>query len=107
MKMAIGRSQMKKTTMATPKSKKKLTDLTGDGKITYADVLEGRGVNKARKGGVMRMSKGKAVMKMAKGKAVMKLSGGKKVKGGSVMKMAKGKAVMKMAKGKAVKKPKK
>jgi hypothetical protein len=61
--------------------KKKLTDLTGDGKVTQADVLKGRGV--FSKGGM-------AAKGMAKGGAVM-------AKGGSV-KMAKGGSV-KMAGG--------
>ena len=65
--------------------KKKLTDLTGDGEVTQADVLKGRGV--FSKGGM-------AAKGMAKGGAVMK------AKGGSV-KMAKGGAVM--AKGGSVK----
>lgn len=32
------------------KAKKKFPDLTGDGKVTFADVLKGRGVKKAAKG---------------------------------------------------------
>jgi len=32
------------------KAKKKFPDLTGDGKVTMADVLKGRGVKKAGKG---------------------------------------------------------
>tara|TARA_R100001082_G_scaffold104222_1_gene75386 strand:+ start:550 stop:1113 length:564 start_codon:yes stop_codon:yes gene_type:complete len=65
--MTISRSQMKK----------KLTDLTGDGKITRADVLKGRGV----------FSKGGTVMK-SKGGTVMKSKGGtvKMSKGGAVNK---------------------
>ncbi len=73
--------------------KKKLTDLTGDGEVTQADVLKGRGV--FSKGGM-------AAKGMAKGGAVMKAKGGsvKMAKGGAVM--AKGGSV-KMAKGGAVK----
>ena len=66
--------------------KKKLTDLTGDGEVTQADVLKGRGV--FSKGGMAAkgMAKGGMAAKgMAKGGAVM-------AKGGSV-KMAKGGAV--------------
>jgi len=29
----------------------KFPDLTGDGKVTYADILKGRGVKKKAKGG--------------------------------------------------------
>lgn len=32
-------------------------DLTGDGKVTKADVLKGRGVKTAKQGGVMKYSK--------------------------------------------------
>ena len=32
------------------KVKKKFPDLTGDGKVTFADVIKGRGVKKANKG---------------------------------------------------------
>lgn len=46
--------------MAKVKKKKKkgFPDLTGDGKVTFADVLKGRGVNKQEKGGVVDMRKG-------------------------------------------------
>ena len=66
----------------------KFPDLTGDGKVTQADILKGRGVTKKRGGGMMK-SKG-----MAKG-------GSMKSKG-----MAKGGAMTKkgMAKGGAMKK---
>ena len=32
-----------------PKKKKKFPDLTGDGKVTFADVLKGRGVINGKK----------------------------------------------------------
>ena len=35
---------------AVMKTKKKFPDLNGDGKVTMADILKGRGVNKAGKG---------------------------------------------------------
>ena len=41
------------------KAKKKFPDLTGDGKITFADVLKGRGVErKQMAGGKVEMKKG-------------------------------------------------
>ena len=41
------------------KSKKKFPDLTGDGKVTFADVLKGRGVKrKQMAGGKVEMKKG-------------------------------------------------
>lgn len=42
---------------------KKLTDLSGDGKITQKDVLIGRGVIKAKKGGSVKKKKISKVMK--------------------------------------------
>ena len=32
-----------------PKKKKKFPDLTGDGKVTFADILKGRGVINGKK----------------------------------------------------------
>lgn len=127
--MAISRSQMKKTTTGTPKKSGKFPDLTGDGKVTKADILKGRGIKLAKGRSVMK-AKGGSVMK-AKGGTVMKLSSGRKIKGkrgtqsgkadvnplgekfvqklyskskgGAIKtKMAKGGSVLKMAKGKAV-----
>tara|TARA_R100001163_G_C5067328_1_gene206360 strand:+ start:3473 stop:3781 length:309 start_codon:yes stop_codon:yes gene_type:complete len=41
------------------KAKKKFPDLTGDGKVTFADVLKGRGVKrKQMDGGKVEMKKG-------------------------------------------------
>jgi len=42
---------------------KKLTDLSGDGKITQKDVLIGRGVIKAKKGGSVKKKKISKVMR--------------------------------------------
>ena len=52
-------------------------DLTGDGKVTQADILQGRGVTKKAKGGMMKskgMSKGGAMKTkgMSKGGAMKK-----------------------------------
>ena len=44
-------------------AKKKLTDLSGDGKITRKDVLIGRGVIKAKKGGSVKKKKKSTVNK--------------------------------------------
>jgi len=44
-------------------AKKKLKDLSGDGKITRKDVLIGRGVIKAKKGGVVKTKKKSTVNK--------------------------------------------
>ena len=84
--------------MKKSKKSKSFPDLTGDGKVTQADILKGRGV-KGMKGGGMMSKKG-----YAKGGAVMKKKG--YAKGGAVMKKkgyAKGGAVTKKnAKGGAV-----
>ena len=44
-------------------AKKKLKDLSGDGKITRKDVLIGRGVIKAKKGGAVKTKKKSTVNK--------------------------------------------
>jgi hypothetical protein len=51
----------------------KFPDLTGDGEVTQADILKGRGVKTAKKGGLMKhsdMSKDKPMMKAEAEKAV-------------------------------------
>ncbi len=84
--------------------KKKLTDLTGDGEVTQADVLKGRGV--FSKGGMAAkgMAKGGAVM--AKGGSV-KMAGGGMAKGynigGAIDEIKSKKTAKGMAKGGAVK----
>jgi hypothetical protein len=48
----------------------KFPDLTGDGEVTQADILKGRGVKAAKKGGLMKhsdMSKDKPMMKKIAG----------------------------------------
>ena len=106
----------------SPAKKKKLTDLSGDGKITKKDVLIGRGVIPATKmkkaamklkkeeGAAMKMKKAamklkkeetaamkmkKAAMKLKKDSAMMMKKAGMKMK--SAMKM---KAAMKLMKKK-------
>ena len=46
-------------------AKKKLKDLSGDGKITRKDVLIGRGVLKAKKGGSVKKKKSKSTVNKA------------------------------------------
>ena len=47
---------------------KKFTDLTGDGKVTQADVLKGRGVKGMMRGGPVKMMRGGPVKMMRGGK---------------------------------------
>ena len=54
---------------------KKFPDLTGDGKVTQADVLKGRGVNKMMRGGPVKMMRGGKVG-YANGGCVMAGRGG-------------------------------
>ena len=46
-------------------AKRKLTDLSGDGKVTRKDVLIGRGVIKAKKGGSVKKKKTKSTVNKA------------------------------------------
>jgi hypothetical protein len=64
----------------------KFPDLTGDGEVTQADILKGRGVKAAKKGGLMKHSDIKKDMPMMK-----------KVAGAAVK--AHEKSMHKMAKG--------
>ena len=62
--------------------KKNFPDLTGDGKVTQADILKGRGVFKMKKDNapMMRMEKG-AMKKMGSPKKIdLKFSGGQDAK---------------------------
>jgi len=54
---------------------KKFPDLTGDGKVTQADILKGRGVNKMMRGGPVKMMRGGKVG-YANGGCVMAGRGG-------------------------------
>ena len=47
---------------------KKFPDLTGDGKVTQADVLKGRGVKGMMRGGEVKMMRGGPVKMMRGGK---------------------------------------
>ena len=53
----------------------KFPDLTGDGEVTQADILKGRGVKAAKKGGLMKHSD------IAKDMPMMKKVAAKAVKG--------------------------
>ena len=46
---------------------KKFPDLTGDGKVTQADVLKGRGVKGMMRGGPVKMMRGGPVKGMMRG----------------------------------------
>ena len=94
MKMKKAPAKMAKKSMA---KKKKLTDLSGDGKVTKKDVLIGRGVISAAKmkkaamklkkeeGVAMKMKK--AAMKLKKDSAMMMKKAAMKLKKVSAMKM--------------------
>jgi len=62
------------------KKKGKFPDLTGDGKVTQADVLKGRGVKRMRGGGMAGMAK----KMMAKGGMAKKKMATKKMRGGGM-----------------------
>ena len=48
-KPKLKKRMMAKKGSPNPKKKKKFPDLTGDGKVTFADVLKGRGVINGKK----------------------------------------------------------
>jgi len=94
-----------------PVKKKKLTDLSGDGKITKKDVLIGRGVIKKEKDSALAMKKAamklkkeetsvakmkKAAMKLKKDSAMMMKKAAMKMKKVSAMKMKMKKSAVKM-----------
>jgi hypothetical protein len=55
---------------------KKFPDLTGDGKVTQADVLKGRGVKGMMRGGPVKMMRGGKVKGMMRGGKVGFAQGG-------------------------------
>jgi hypothetical protein len=59
---------------------KMFPDLTGDGKVTKADVLKGRGVKGMMRGGEVKMMRGGPVKGMMRGGEV-KFGAGGKVRG--------------------------
>tara|TARA_R100001443_G_scaffold3478_9_gene10948 strand:+ start:428 stop:748 length:321 start_codon:yes stop_codon:yes gene_type:complete len=96
-------AKMKKAAMKmakkSPAKKKKLTDLSGDNKVTQKDVLIGRGVlpaaTKMKKAAAMKLKKEegaamkmkKAAMKLKKDSAMMMKKAAMKLKKVSAMKM--------------------
>ena len=48
-KQKLKKRMMAKKGSPKPKKKKKFPDLTGDGKVTFADVLKGRGIINGKK----------------------------------------------------------
>ena len=64
-----GKKSMAKMAKKAPVKKKKLTDLSGDGKITKKDVLIGRGVIEKEKESALAMKK--TAMKLKKDSAMM------------------------------------
>ena len=79
-----------------PVKKKKLTDLSGDGKITKKDVLIGRGVIKKEKDSALAMKK--AAMKLKKDSMAMLKKSVMEMKKASAMKMKMKKSMAKMKK---------
>jgi hypothetical protein len=59
---------------------KKFPDLTGDGKVTQADILKGRGVQGMMRGGKVKMMRGGPVKMMRGGKVGYANGGCVKVK---------------------------
>ena len=55
---------------------KDFPDLTGDGKVTQADVLNGRGVKGMMRGGPVKMMRGGKVNGMMRGGKVGYMNGG-------------------------------
>ena len=100
--MAMG-GAMKKKGMSKGGAAKKFPDLTGDGKVTQADILKGRGVTKKKGGGMAK--KGYAKGGMAK-KGYAKGGMAKKgySKGGAVSRKPRGVGVALRGYGKALKK---
>ena len=88
-----GKKMMMPGGMKAGGSASKFPDLTGDGQVTQADILKGRGVTKKRNGGMMK-SKG-----MAKGGAMKKKGYSK---GGAVSRKPRGVGAAKRGYGKAM-----
>ena len=75
-------------------AKRKLTDLSGDGKVTRKDVLIGRGVIKAKKGGSVKKKKldiKKAIKKPGALRKSLGVKKGKKISKKKLDKAAKAK----------------
>ena len=96
---AMGGAAMK-SKMASKGGAKKFPDLTGDGKVTQADILKGRGV-KQKPPGMMGGGMMKSKMASKGGKMGGKIPPGMK-KGGAVRKKARGVGAAKRGFGKAM-----
>ena len=96
---AMGGAAMK-SKMASKGGAKKFPDLTGDGKVTQADILKGRGV-KQKPPGMMGGGMMKSKMASKGGKMGGKMPPGMK-KGGAVRKKARGVGAAKRGFGKAM-----
>jgi len=75
-------------------AKRKLTDLSGDGKVTRKDVLIGRGVIKAKKGGSVKKKKldiKKAIKKPGALRKSLGVKKGEKIPASKLNKAAKAK----------------
>lgn len=96
---AMGGAAMK-SKMASKGGAKKFPDLTGDGKVTQADILKGRGVKK-KPPGMMGGGMMKSKMASKGGKMGGKIPPGMK-KGGAVRKKARGVGAAKRGFGKAM-----
>ena len=68
---------------------KKFPDLTGDGKVTQADILKGRGVDAMKKGGSTTKWIQKAVKKPGALKKTLGVKEGQKIPAGKLAKAAK------------------
>ena len=68
---------------------KKFPDLTGDGKVTQADVLKGRGVDEMKKGGSTAKWIQKAIKKPGALKKSLGVKKGEKIPAGKLAKAAK------------------
>jgi hypothetical protein len=68
---------------------KKFPDLTGDGKVTQADILKGRGVGEMKKGGSTSKWIQKAVTKPGALKKALGVKKGEKIPAGKLAKAAK------------------
>ena len=104
--MAMG-GAMKKKGMSKGGAAKKFPDLTGDGKVTQADILKGRGVTKKKGGGMAKKGYAKGGMAKkgyAKGGPVRSKMSAKGGKRGGASRKPRGVGVALRGYGKALKK---
>ena len=102
--MAMG-GAMKKKGMSKGGAAKKFPDLTGDGKVTQADILKGRGVTKKKGGGMAKKGYAKGGMAKkgyAKGGPVRSKMSAKGGKRGGASRKPRGVGIAKRGFGKAM-----